>query len=156
MNDQTKAVVSVAEMARMVGLSRQRFYQLMGSTFPYPLYDAKSRRPYYTEEMQQVCLEVRRRNCGIDGKAVMFYCTGHRHRNRKVVTKRKRPVRKNEYAGIIDGLAALGLPSITDSQVASAIKQLFPAGIDGLDDGEVLRAVFLHLKRQDTSDKVRR
>ena len=31
---QTKAVVSVAEMARMVGLSRARFYQLVGTTFP--------------------------------------------------------------------------------------------------------------------------
>ena len=60
MNEQTKSVVSVAEMARMVGLSRQRFYQLLGGTFPYPLYDIATRRPFYTEEMQQVCLEVRK------------------------------------------------------------------------------------------------
>ena len=155
-SDQTKAVVSVAEMARMVGLSRQRFYQLMGSTFPCPLYDVETRRPFYTEELQQVCLEVRKRNCGIDGKPVMFYCTGHRHQNRKPVTKRKRPVKKNQYTGIVDGLAALGLPSITDNQVAAAVKQVFPAGIDGNDEGEVLRAVFLHLKCQDTSNNVGR
>lgn len=156
MSGQTKAVVSVAEMARMVGLSRQRFYQLMGTTFPYPMYDVASKRPFYTEEMQQVCLEVRRRNCGIDGKPVMFYCTGHRHENRKPITKRKRPVKKNQYAGIVEGLAALGLPSITGNEVASAVRQVFPAGIDGNDDGEILRAVFLHLKCQDTSNKVGR
>ena len=33
---QTKAAVSVAEMARMVGLSRSRFYQLIGTAFPQP------------------------------------------------------------------------------------------------------------------------
>ncbi len=34
MGDQTKTAVSVAEMARMVGLSRARFYQLIGSRLP--------------------------------------------------------------------------------------------------------------------------
>ena len=49
-NINTKAVVTVAEMARMVGLSRARFYQLMGSTFPEPSRDEETGRPYYTEE----------------------------------------------------------------------------------------------------------
>ena len=48
MDQQTKSVVSVAEMARMVGLSRQRFYQLLGKTFPFPLYRIATRRPFYT------------------------------------------------------------------------------------------------------------
>ena len=152
MFDQTKAVVSVAEMARMVGLSRQRFYQLMGTTFPYPLYDVTSKRPFYTEEMQQVCLEVRKRNCGIDGKPVMFYCTGHRH---QPVTKQKPGVKKDQYAGIMDGLTALGLAA-SQHQVVEAVTKLFPTGVEGEDQGEVLRQVFLHLKCQDTSDKVRR
>src|SRR6478736_5302516 len=70
---QTRAAVTVAEMARMVGLSRARFYQLIGTAFPHPLYDVATRRPVYTEEFQLTCLEVRRRNCGIDGKAILFY-----------------------------------------------------------------------------------
>ena len=69
----TKAAVTVAEMARMVGLSRARFYQLLGTTFPWPVYDVSTRRPIYVEEQQSICLEVRRRNCGIDGKPVLFY-----------------------------------------------------------------------------------
>ena len=60
-------------MARMVGLSRARFNQLMGTTFPWPRYSLSNRRPFYDELLQNCCLEVRRRNCGIDGKPVMFY-----------------------------------------------------------------------------------
>ena len=74
MSVETKVAVTVAEMARMVGLSRARFYQLLGSAFPLPVYDVSTRRPYFVEEMQRVCLEVRRRNCGIDGKPILFYC----------------------------------------------------------------------------------
>ena len=70
----TKAIVNVAEMARMCGLSRARFYQLVKEgVFPPPLYRIDNRRPYYVEAMQEVCLEVRRRNCGINGRPVMFY-----------------------------------------------------------------------------------
>jgi hypothetical protein len=155
MNDQTKAVVSVVEMARMVGLSRQRFYQLQGTAFPFPVYDVQTRRPFYTEELQQVCLEVRRRNCGIDGKPVMFYCTGHRHQGRKPVSKRKPLAKKKSHTGIIDGLTALGLV-VSPNQVAEVLNELFPRGVKGEDQGEVLKAVFLHLKRQDTADKVGR
>ena len=68
-----KEAVSVAEMARMVALSRARFYQLVGSTFPHPVYDINTRRPLYTRELQGICMEVRRRNCGIDGRPVLFY-----------------------------------------------------------------------------------
>jgi hypothetical protein len=52
----TKTVVSVSEMAAMVGLSRARFYQLQGTAFPIPVYDVATRRPVYTEDMQMVCL----------------------------------------------------------------------------------------------------
>lgn len=53
-NVQTKAVVTVAEMARMCGLSRARFYQLQNAgVFPTPLYDVSTRRPFYVEEAQK-------------------------------------------------------------------------------------------------------
>ena len=70
---ETKAAVSVAEMARMMGLSRARFYQLTkAGAFPPPVYHLLTRRPIYPEELQLVCLDVRRRNCGIDGKPILF------------------------------------------------------------------------------------
>ena len=73
MNAEIKAAVTVSEMSRMCGLSRARFYQLIGSAFPHPVYDVATRRPYYDEEAQKVCLEVRRRNCGINGVPILFY-----------------------------------------------------------------------------------
>lgn len=148
MDKQSKSVVSVTEMARMVGLSRQRLYQLMGSTFPFPLYDVETRRPFYPEDLQQICLEVRRRNFGIDGKPVMFYAKGYPPRvSRPKATPRRLPKQK-QHVAVIDGLAALGLP-VGEDRVAAAIKQLFPGGIEGQNEAEVLRAVFLFLKRQD-------
>jgi hypothetical protein len=47
MKKANKAAVSMTEMARMCDLSRQRFYQLIGRAFPYPLYDVATRRPFY-------------------------------------------------------------------------------------------------------------
>jgi hypothetical protein len=55
----TKAVVTVSEMARMVGLSRARFYQLVeAGVFPPPVYCVSTRRPMYVEELQTICLTV--------------------------------------------------------------------------------------------------
>ena len=121
---ETKAVVTVSEMARMCGLSRSRFYQLIGTTFPAPLMD-KKKRPFYSEELQAVCLEVRRRNCGIDGKPILFYAR------------------------------RIG-PAVTAADIAKALKEIFPSGVENEDDGEILRAVFLHLKRKNWADKVGR
>ena len=41
--------------------------------FPPPVYSVSNRRPIYVEELQEVCLEVRRRNCGINGRPVLYY-----------------------------------------------------------------------------------
>src|ERR1700709_23369 len=74
MGFETKEAVSVAEMARIVGLSRARVFQLIWcGAFPFPVYDVETRRPFYDEESQKVCLEVRRRNCGCNGKPILFY-----------------------------------------------------------------------------------
>ena len=149
--NETKAAVSVAEMARMVGLSRSRFYQLMGTAFPHPVHDLASRRPAYTEELQQVCLEVRKRNCGSDGKPILFYA----RRIGTAPARPKPPRPKGDVSDLVDGVNALGLTSATGAQVEQASKELFPGGTGGIDQGEVLRAVFLHLKRKDRGDDVR-
>jgi hypothetical protein len=152
MRDQTvstKAVVTVSEMARMVGLSRARFYELVeAGVFPHPVYDVSTRRPMYVEELQKSCLEVRRRNCGVNGKPVLFYARGHRATT-PAVKPPKPPVAEPKptaaHADLIDGLGALGLVA-TPAQVGEAVAALYPAGADGTDRGQVLRAVFLRLK----------
>ena len=157
MNDQieTKEVVTVSEMARMLGLSRSRFYQLIGTAFPHPKLD-KKKRPFYSEELQAVCLEVRRRNCGVDGKPILFYARRLGASPTKP-KKAKAPATANpQHADLLDGVRHLGLASVTAADIAKALKELFPSGVEDQDDGEILRAVFLHLKRKNPADKVGR
>ena len=45
---------------------------------------------------------------------------------------------------------------LTAAQVQRVTEELYPQGTAGSDQGEVLRAVFLHLKRQNPADNVRR
>lgn len=157
-DQKTKAVVTVADMACMVGLSRARFYQLVGTAFPFPQYSIATRRPFFTEEQQILCLEVRRRNCGIDGKPIMFYARrwgssppSAPRRQLKVAQPKSDP-----HAELVDAVRLLGLTWATSAHIGSAIKLLFPNGVAGTDDGEIIRTIFVHLKRQNTGDNVGR
>ena len=150
MPETTKAIVSVSEMARMVGLSRQRFYQLQGTTFPAPLRDENG-RPFYDEKLQEVCLEVRRRNCGVDGKAVMFYARRRAATPRSVVRTTATAKQPNNRVELVSGMTALGLTPVSSSRVDAALLELFPSGTAGVPDGEVLRAVFLHLRASESN-----
>ena len=117
--------------------------------FPSPIYDLMTRRPYFTEELREPCLDVRRTNRGVNGRTTLFYA---QRRPASVRPDRKAAAPKpsdNEPAELLDGLrAAPGLTTATSSQVKAALKQVFPRGTDGHDDGEVIRAVFLRLKGQ--------
>jgi hypothetical protein len=149
MNDQFKHAVTIAEMARMVGLSRSRFYQLIGKAFPNPCRN-ESGKPFYAEEQQRMILDVKRRNCGIDGKPILFYAP---RQSAPSPIKKRRP--KNSEV-LIEGVKALGLPTVTSTQVSEAIKHLFPNGIAAIAPGEVIKQVFLFIKRQNSSDNVGR
>lgn len=148
-----KAVVTVTEMSKMVGLSRARFYELVKEgVFPPPVYSVRTRRPIYVEDLQQVCLDVRHRNCGVNGRPVLFYCarvSSPTKPPRKIVT----PTRE-QYPEVTAAVRALGLTT-TGDQVAQAVKSLYPNGLVGVGQPEVIRAVFLHLQRRDRADSVR-
>jgi hypothetical protein len=153
-NDKTKVAVTVAEMARMLNLSRQRLHQLIGTAFPYPVYDIKTRRPFYTEELQRVCLEVRRRNCGVDGRPILFYA---RRGGAPSPAKRTKKVKQNgAHVAILDAVKSLGLVGATADQVGATIKVLFPRGVEAVDQAQVIRGVFVHLQRQNRTDNVGR
>ena len=152
MSVEVKQAVTISEMARMVGLSRARFYQLLGSAFPHPLYSVATKRPFYDEEMQKTCLEVRRRNCGIDGKPILFYARrlDLSPAKKQISTQRSSSARRPpKHTNLIAGLAGLGLSGITESQVEAALHTLYPQGTDGVDEPTQLRAIFVHLMRQD-------
>lgn len=154
----TKAVVSVTEMARMVGLSRARFYQLVRrGTFPPADPDPASRRPCYGEEKQRLVLEARRRNCGVDGRPVLFYCrrkdAGVKRAAARPVTPKPRPTPDaGRHTALLDGLAALNVTA-TPAEVEPVLAELFPGGAEGVDPGEVIGAVFRRLRRQNPADR---
>ena len=154
---QTKLIATVRDVARMVGLSPARFYQLQQTgVFPMPVYDIISHRPHYTTEQQEQCIEVRRKNCGINGKPVLFYS---RRIDGILPTKTNRPVKKklkSNHGDVLDGVKMLGLTNASSASVDESIKKLFPKGIAGHDRGEVIKAVFVHLKRQSSGDSVGR
>jgi len=159
MADETKAVVTVSEMARMVGLSRARFYQLQkAGVFPPPKRDPETGRPFYTEGLQAVCLEVRRRNCGANGKPILFYARRVPLSQRTPKPKKvKAPMpKKDQHVEFIEALQALGLTSVTAAQVSAAIKEVFPQSTSGMDQAEVIKALFLYLRRKDSGDSVGR
>lgn len=147
MSQETKAIVTVSEMARMCGLSRVRFYQLQrAGIFPSPLYDVTTRRPFYDEEMQKTCLEVRRRNCGVNGKPILFYA---RRNPLAPPLPKKAKIQKpkaEQHTELIDSLQALGLAGVTAAQVGAAVKEVYPQGTAAVDQAEVVRTVFLHLR----------
>lgn len=146
-----KMAVSVTEMARMLGLSRARFYQLVRSgTFPAADHDPLTNRPFYGEEGQRRCLEVRRKTCGIDGKPVLFYS----RRRDAGVTKVKSPppkpkVKAGGYADLIDLLSKVPITA-TPAQVDAAVKAACPGGIAGMDPGVVLGKIIPLLRRNPT------
>jgi hypothetical protein len=152
MNDhfQTKSAVTVAEMSRMVNLSRSRFYQLIGSAFPEPCRDENG-RPFYNEEQQQVCIGVRQRNCGVNGKPILFYArrvtTTPQPRHNKIKTCLDK---RDDHSNVLDAVRALGLASVTARQVSAAVRNLYPAGTDGVAESEVIRSVFVSIQRKNT------
>jgi hypothetical protein len=146
--DETRVAVTVADMARMVGLSRARFYQLIqAGVFPAPERHAETGRPFYGEELQRTCLDVRRRNCGVNGQPVLFYArrlptstAAARPRKIKAAAAKAEP-----HVGLLDAVKALGLKAVTLAQVAVAVAELYPKGTQGVDESEIIVAIFNHL-----------
>jgi hypothetical protein len=140
-----KSAVTVTEMAEMCEISRSRFYDLMeAGVFPKPVQHPSTKRPMYDLEGQRKCLEIRQTGIGANGLPVLF--------NRKPKkAAQPRPQRKPEpgntpdHAELIDALKGLGLTA-TPQAVAEAVATLFPAGVNALDQGDVIRRVFLHLQ----------
>lgn len=146
-----KGAVSVTEMARMVGMSRGHFYSLVKEgVFPAPVYDVRTKRPMFLAEQQQMCLQVRATGVGVDGRYRLFYSergNGGGPSSRSASARRTGAVPASPNAALIDGLKALGLTTVSEQQVASAVATCFPDGINETEEGVVLRAVWQQLRR---------
>lgn len=164
----TKEVVSVSEMARMVALSRARFYQLMTEgVFPTSSrQEGETGRPFFDREQQEQCLKVRRTNQGMNGQAVLFYSvraqptvirpgrTPPRESRRTSRSMRGQTNRDATMVELRQGLSQLGLPDVPDRAIRTALVEAFPDGHDDVDRAELLRVVFGRLNRQDSHDNL--
>src|ERR1700685_179080 len=139
-----KAAVSVLEMALLCQLSRSRFNALVKEgVFPRPVQQGEGKRPHYTQELIQRCLEIRRTGIGLNGRIVLF----NRRPKKKGEGKRAPATTPlaGERADLIESLRSLGMTATAEA-VNTAVQILFPTGTAGLDPGEVIRKVFLHLQ----------
>lgn len=152
------AVISMSAMAKLLNISRSRLYQLIDEDIILrPAYLLCSRKPMYTNEMATKNLEVKRNNTGINGKIVMFYSA------RKVVQsinnikpiRQKAAPKDNQYTDLIEQLKNLGLEDISQANIVAAISELFPTGVNNINEDEILTSVFRHIKRQNSEHKPR-
>jgi len=131
-------------MASALELSRARFYQLLDSgILPQPIYDIRTKRPYYDLELQEQCLRVKATGVGTNGRYVLFY-----NPRKKTQEGTQKPAKKKtaKHQDLTETLAAMGL-EVTEEQVESALKELYPDGTNGQDQGLVVRELFRLLKR---------
>lgn len=65
---------SITEVARILNISRARFYQLQkNGFFPEAKYIKKTNKPYFTQDMVEQVKQVMITNIGINGEVCMFY-----------------------------------------------------------------------------------
>mgnify|MGYP000857688696 CR=1 FL=1 len=154
-NDDLKAAVSVTEMARMLGMSRSRFYELIQEgVFLPPIHDVETRRPFFPPKIQMANLEIRARNLGANQRPILFYArrSGSQDRKEQRPSKFASGLQPKQSVDpdLVDDLADLGIEGVTDAQVRSAIRICFPKGKTGVEESEVLRAIYRHLKCRDS------
>ena len=138
-----KSVVTVSEMADLCQLSRSRFYDLIeAGVFPKPVKHPSSKRPMYDRDMQEKCLEIRETGIGANGVPVLF---NRKPKKGLPLPRRKAEEKKPDHADLLDALKGLGLTT-TAQVVNEAVAALYPNGLTGIDQGDVVRKVFLHLQ----------
>ena len=141
----TRAVISVIEMAEMLSLSKSRFYSLMESgIFPRPIQNESCKRPVFNLELQQKCLEIRQTGIGHNGRPVLF----NRVRKNGKLSKQRPPKPQppqEDHTGVAEALKSLGLVA-TSEAVGRALAELYPNGWREIDQGDLVRQVFLHLQ----------
>jgi len=146
---------SVTEVARsIVGLSRARFYQLVKEGFfPAPLYDLRSKRPYYTTELQEVCRQVRQTNIGCNGQPILFYSPRRELgdptlKTSKTVGKRKETPSDPVVRELTEALSNMGIRDVKEERGAELLASLYPDQQHlTMNRGLLLRELFRQLRQ---------
>lgn len=145
-----KEAVTCAEMSRMCSLSRSRFYSLIREgIMPSPSRNPETGRPFYTKEQQEQCLRVRRTNCGVNGKPILFYAVAVRRQETPL--PKRRPAALHPAESIIDdllhGLEQLGMAEVSRAKLLGILAELHPDGYIDVPPAELLAAAFRRLTR---------
>lgn len=146
-----KEYCSISELAKLLNLSRAQFYNHMGKVFPYPIYDICTRRPFYTKELQEICLHIRRTNIAYDGSPILFYSPRKKGnlppKKSTPETNDKSTARNPRYEEWVETLKSMGLPTVKYGQVESVVKQLYPNGVPE-DEGTILREIYRNIRQE--------
>lgn len=138
-----KAFVSVVEMSEMLDLSKSRFYALIqAGIFPKPALHQSCKRPVFDSNLQHKCLDIRRTGIGYNGQPVLF---NRKRRKSQPKPRHDRQPVAEEHREVVEAVRGLGLTT-TSQDVQAALREVYPTGTSGLDEGEVIRKIFLHLR----------
>jgi hypothetical protein len=134
LNPEHPTICTVTEMARTLRLSRARFYQLLKQgILPPPVYCLTTRKPIYTQQLQEVCLHIRKTGTDVNGRFVRFY------------NRRPRQRANVEHKQLVTVLREMGL-SVTAAQVRAALDRLrLPKSHATVFDAETIRKLFQYL-----------
>jgi hypothetical protein len=127
-----------------IAVLTSRFHALVRQgVFPKAVKAGQGRRPHYSHELVQRCVEIRSTGIGENGQITLFNRPPKRHADRKRAAITPAP---SEHDGLIDALQGLGL-SATEEAVAAAVLNVFPGGTSGVEESEIIRKVFVFLQR---------
>jgi len=140
-DNQIKAATSVAQMCRLLGMSRSQFYvHVKRGTFHEPQ-RLSNGRPFFTASQVEDNLKARELGVGVDGQYVLFY-----DRKQKAELEPAGDKPKADISALVQGLKSLGL-TVTTEQAETAVEACYPKGTADAEETDILRAVFRHMKR---------
>ena len=141
-DNQPKAAITVSRMCSILEMSRSQFYwHVKRGTFHAPL-RLSNGRPYFNASQVEDNLKARELGIGVNGEYVLFY-----ERTDEPQKPRETQPPKADHTELLDGLQSLGLTSVTAKQVVEAVAACYPKGTCNVDENDILRTVFRHLKR---------
>lgn len=137
-----KPIISIGDMAKALGHSRARFWQLQKAMiYPPPIYDVRTRRPFYDARLQVVCHEIRESGIGFNGRYILFYSP--RKNNSDKPTRKKSNSKNRELVMTLNNMNL----NVNHGEVEEAVKELYPQGFDNQDTGVVIRELFRFFKK---------
>jgi hypothetical protein len=108
-----------------------------------PVYDIRTHRPIYTQDLQDKCLTVKQTGIGSNGQYILFYSP---RKNTGSAPKKSVQKKVSKYQDIREALVQMGL-DVSEEQVSKAVADVFPDGIENRDQGFVLRELFRYFKK---------